>query len=85
MQRMWVKKCSKLINETIKNFPTLHRFFKGDLNKFVLLLRKGVYPCEYMDSWERSDETLPGKKTFYSKLNLEDITVKDYAHVQKVW
>ena len=44
------KKCSKLINRAIKNFPTMYQFCKGDLNKFVLLLRKGVYPYEYVDS-----------------------------------
>ena len=34
-------------------------------NKFILLLRKGLYPYEYMDSWERFDETsLPDKKFF---------------------
>ena len=50
------------------------------------MLRKGVYPYEYVDSWEKFDETsLPGKKAFYSKLNLEDITDKDYEHVKKVW
>ena len=39
-----------------------------------------------MDSWERFTETsLPDKKAFYSKLNLEDITDKDYEHAQKVW
>ena len=39
-----------------------------------------------MDSWERFTETsLPDKKAFYSKLNLEDITHKDYAHAQKVF
>ena len=39
-----------------------------------------------MDDWERFDETsLPDKKAFYSKLNLEDITDKDYEHAQKVW
>ena len=39
-----------------------------------------------MDSWEKFIETsLPGKKAFYSKLNEEDITNKDYAHAQKVW
>ena len=38
-----------------------------------------------MDSWERFTETsLPDKKAFYSKLNLEDITDKDYAHARKV-
>ena len=52
----------------------------------VLLLRKGVYPYEYMDSWKRFDETsLPDKKAFYSELYLEDITDKDYTHVQKVF
>ena len=57
-----------------------------DINKFVLLLRKSVYPYECMDSWERFDETsLPDKKAFYSKLNLEDITDKDYALAQKVF
>ena len=39
-----------------------------------------------MDSWEKFDETsLLDKKAFYSKLNLEDITDKDYEHAQKVW
>ena len=50
------------------------------------MLRKGVYPYEYMDSWERFNETsLPDKKAFYNELNLEDIADKDYAHAQKVW
>ena len=51
-----------------------------------MLLRKGVYPYEYMDSWERFYKTsLPPKKYFYSELNLEDISDKDYLHAQKVW
>ena len=42
---------------------------------FFLLLRKGVYPYEYIDSWERVDETsLPDKEAFHSSLNMEDIT-----------
>ena len=53
------------INELIKKFSNTHRFCNNDLNKFVLLLRKGVYPYEYMDSWERYDETsLKDKKNF---------------------
>ena len=51
-----------------------------------MLLRKDVYPHEYMDSWERFDETsLPDKKSFYSELYVEGITDKDYAHAQKVF
>ena len=64
----------------------MYQLCNGDLNKLVLLLRKGVYPYEYMDSWERFNETsLPPKTSFYSELNLEDISDKDYLHVQKVW
>ena len=58
-----------------------HELCNGDINKFILLLRKGVYSNEYMDSWERFDETsLPDKKAFYSDLGLDDVTDKDYAH-----
>ena len=72
------------INGLIKKFSKTYEFCKRDIIKFILLLRKGVYSYEYMDSWEKSDETsLPDKKSFYSKLNLEDITDKDYTHAQK--
>ena len=68
----------KSINELIEKFPRMYQFCNGDLNKFVLLLRKGVYPHEYMDSWEKFDETLLLDKTaFYSELNLKDINYKD--------
>ena len=51
-----------------------------------LLLRKDIYPYEYIDSWERFDEkTIPPKESYYSNLNLENITYKDYEHVKKVW
>ena len=64
----------------------MYKFCNGDLNKFVMLLRKGVYPYEFMDSWEKFNETsFPSKKDFYSELTLEDITDKDYNHGQKVF
>ena len=47
---------------------------------------KGVYPYEYMDSWERFEgKTLPSKEMFYSKLYMENISDKDYHHAQQVW
>ena len=65
------KRYSKSKNGLDKKFPSVYQFCNGNLNNFVLLLRKGVYPYEYLDSWERFNETsLPPKKAFYSKLNL---------------
>ena len=67
---------TKSINGLIEKFPRMYQFCNGDLNKFVLLLRKGVYPYEYMDSWERFNETsLPDKKYFYSELNLVKVRI----------
>ena len=51
-----------------------------------MFLRKGVYPYEYIDSWEKFDKTaLPPKKDFYINLNLENINNEYYTHAQKVW
>ena len=80
------KSYTKVTNESIKNFSTLYKFCNGDLNNFFLLLRKGIYFYEHLDSWEIFDEnTIRPKEAFYSKLNLENITDKDYEHVKKVW
>ena len=79
-------KCKKIIERLIKKFPSTYQFCNGDLNKFVLLLRKGVYPYKDMDNWEKFDETtLPPKEAFYINLNLENISDENYEHAQKVW
>ena len=50
------------------------------------MLRKGVYPYEYMDNWERFNETsLPSKESFYSNLNMKDIDDIDYRRVNNVF
>ena len=64
----------------------MYKFWSDDFNKFVMLLRKGFYPYEYMDIWETFNETsLTPKKFFYSELALQDISDKDYEHAQKVF
>ena len=73
-------------DELIKKFPNTYQLCNNDRNKFELLLRKGVYPYEYMDSWKKfKEESLPDKESFYDELNKEGITDEDYAHAQKVW
>ena len=72
--------------ELNKRFASIYEFCNKDINKFIMLLRKGVYPYEYIDSWERFDETSsPDKETFYSSLNMEDITDVDYRHAKRVF
>ena len=51
-----------------------------------MLLRKCVYPYEYMDSWEKFNEiSLPSEEDFYSNLNMEDIDDIDYRHGNNVF
>ena len=72
--------------DLIQRFANIYEFCNGYLNKFILLLRKGVYPYEYMDSWQRFDDTsLLDKEAFYSNLNMEDITDVDYRHGKTVF
>ena len=68
--------------ELIKRFANAYRFCDKDLKKFILLLRKGVYPYEYMDNWGTFNETL--KEAFYSNLNMEDITDTYYTHTNSI-
>ena len=46
---------------------------------------KGVYPYEYIDDWEKFNETsLPAEEGFNCNINMEDITNADFAHVKRV-
>ena len=90
------KQCyrKKFNKELIKRFASTYEFCNNHttgsssserINKFVLLLRKGVYPYEYMDTCERFSEiSLPSKEDFYSNLNMEDISDIDYRHANNV-
>jgi hypothetical protein len=75
-------------NLTAEQFKNLNRFCKkvNGERHINLLLRKGIYPYDYMDSLEKLNESrLPPKSAFYSKLNDAEITDEDYAHAQSVW
>ena len=51
-----------------------------------MLLRKGVYPYEYMDGWDKFNESsIPNKESFYSNLTMENITETDYIHANNVF
>ncbi|KAG8236631.1 hypothetical protein J437_LFUL016464 [Ladona fulva] len=56
----------------------------GDLS--TLIQRKGVYPYDYTDSWEKLNETcLPPKEDFFNRLTDSDISDEDYTHAKTVW
>ena len=51
-----------------------------------MFLRKGVYPYEYIDGWDKFNEKIiPSKDSFYSNLTLENISETDYAHANNVF
>ena len=63
---------NKLDKKLKKKFKNTFKFSNNDINKFILLLRKGVYPYEYMDDWKKFNETtLLLKEEFYSSLNVK--------------
>ena len=80
---------SSSLDKLVSNLPaeafkyTSKKFKK---EKFELMRKKGIYPYDFMDSFEKFDKTeLPTKEEFYSILNNEHITDEDYSHAQNVW
>ena len=72
----------ELIKELIERFANTYKFCDNDLDKFIMLLRKGVYPYEYIDEWDKFNEkVLPGK----DNLTLENISEIDYAPANNVF
>ena len=78
------------VHEDYRNHPyqpaTLTSDQQQQIEDLALMIRKGVYPYEYMDSFERFQEPqLPPKNAFYSSLAEVDISEIDYNHVQRVF
>ena len=75
----------RLVENTPKQNLSITRLYIEQA-KFNLINRKGVFPYEYMDSFDRFEETqLPPKEKFYSSLTDESISDSDYQHAQEVW
>ena len=80
---------SSSLNNLVKNLPDealkyTEQEFKNE--QFNLMKQKGIYPYDYMDSFEKFNETkLPFKQHFYSILNDEHISDEQYKHAQNVW
>ncbi|XP_037921377.1 uncharacterized protein LOC119658182 [Hermetia illucens] len=58
----------------------------GDSEKLSLLTRKGVFPYEYINSWDRLNETsLPSREKFFNKMSNTECKEADYQHALNVW
>ena len=80
---------SSSLDRLVSNLPKddliyTSKVFKG--KRLNLMSQKGVYPYDFMDSFEKLNQTeLPTKDEFYSVLNDQHITDDEYDHAKKVW
>ena len=75
---------NKLDGKSKKKFKNIFKISNNDINKFILLLRKFVYPYEYVNDQEKFNErTLPKKAEFYRNLKIEDTTDANCMHGKK--
>ena len=80
---------SPSLDKLVSNLPKddliyTSKVFKG--KRLNLMSQKGVYPCDFMDSFEKFNQTeLPNKDQFKSILNNQRITDDEYDHANKVW
>ena len=76
---------SNLVNNLpAEAFKYTGQVFQGE--QLSLMKKKGVYPYDYMSSFEKfEDIRLPKKEDFFSAMNNEHITDEEYQHAQNVW
>ena len=80
---------SSSLDKLVSNLPKddliyTSKAFKG--KRLNLMSQKGIYPYDFMDSFEKFNQTeLPTKDQFYSILNDQHITDDEYDHANKVW
>ena len=75
-----------LTNNLVRGGQKLFGFEEHTPKQYELLIKKGIYPYEYMSEWEKFKETkLPPKEAFCSKLNMTGVSEEDYEHANRVW
>ena len=80
---------SSSLDKLVSNLPKddliyTSKVFKG--KRLNLMSQKGVYPYDFMDSFEKFNQTeLPTKDQFYRILNDQHIMDDEYDHAKKVW
>ena len=87
-----IEKLANNLKSECKNVEQLRNVFKYTSEEFTnneqlkLMTQKGVYPYDYISSYNKLNETkLPSKKYFYSKLNKCNISNEDYNQAKEVW
>ena len=76
------------LDSLVKNLgkDKLHHVRRELGGKADLISRKGVYPYDFMDCFDKFSETkLPTKEKFYNRLNGTHISDEDYDHARNVW
>ena len=75
-----------LVNNLTRGGNKFFGFEEYSENQYKLLIRKGIYPYEYMTDWDKFKEMkLPPREAFYSKLNIAGVREEDYEHANRTW
>ena len=75
-----------LINNLACRGSKFFGFKEYSENQYKLLIKKGIYPYEYMTDWDKFKEMkLPLREAFYSKLNMSGVGNEDYEHANGIW
>ena len=75
-----------LVNNLASSNYRFFGFEEYNEEQRALLIRKGIYPYEHMDNWDRFEKTnLPPASSFYSKLSMSRVSNGDYEHAHRVW
>ena len=83
--RFMASSLNLLMNNLVKDGQKLCGFEDYSEEQYELLIRKGVYPYEYIMSWDKFKETqFPLNEVFHGKVNMSDISDENFEQVQRV-